>query len=380
MTVPALSRPALNPVEPAGAIRALESALSGGPAVAPLPDHPTQAERAIQVLRPDVPLDADDIAAVVCTSGSTGEPKGVLLSRRAILASVEATHHRLGGRGRWLLALPIHYVAGLMVAARSLFSGSDPLDVGADLDGLRRPRPRRGATRHYLSIVPTQLVRALTDAELTDALGRLDAVLVGGGPAGPDLIDRARAASINVVTTYGMSETCGGCVYDGVPLDGVDVSIADDGRVSLGGSMLFSGYRLRPDLTEQTLTGRRLHTFDRGRIVGRRLEVLGRTDDVVVTGGLNVDLAAVEALIRAGSTDEVVVLGVPDRQWGTKIIAVTDRVCDLDALVRSAGGQLGAYARPRALIRLEAFPRTGSGKIDRPTLRAMIIDQAIGPE
>ena len=377
MTPAALTRPLLHTAGAAETVRVLEAALAGGPAVAPLPEDPVQAQQALQMLRPADEVEVDDIAAVVSTSGSTGAPKGVMLSRRAMLASIEATHHRLGGRGRWLLALPVHYVAGLMVAARSLFSGTDPLPVGSDLAGLREPGLLGGASRYYLSIVPTQLFRALADPVLTEALSRLDAVLVGGGPADPGVVERARSAGVNVVATYGMSETCGGCVYDGVPLTGVDLAVEEDGRVSISGSMLFSGYRLRPDLTAAVLAGRRLRTSDRGRVVDGRLEVLGRVDDVVVSGGHNVDLAAVESALRssavvAGTGAEVVVLAVADEEWGTAVVVVTDAQTTLEEMVEGAGDRLGASARPRRLIRLAGLPRTGSGKVDRPALQHMI--------
>ena len=155
------------------------------------------------------------------------------------------------------------------------------------------------------------------------------------------MLDRARAAGITCVTTYGMSETCGGCVYDGVPLAGVDVRVEPgDGRVSIAGPVLFSGYRGRPDLTAEALADGRFRTADRARWdqVGdgtARLQVLGRTDDVVVSGGLNVDLAAVEARAqtwpdRAGA--ELVVVGVPHPQWGVEVVAVTDAPRTLDGL------------------------------------------------
>jgi O-succinylbenzoic acid--CoA ligase len=243
----------------AGVAEALQNALDDGPSIAPLPDDPAEAERVLAMLQPELPVTEPDAAAVLTTSGSTGHPKGVVLSRSAITASAQATHDRLGGPGRWLLALPGHYVAGLMVIARSVIDGTPLIEIGSDLAGLSDAVRRPAGQRCYLSLVPTQLVRALRDAQLTTALARTDAVLLGGGPAPAQLLERARSAGIRVVTTYGMTETCGGCVYDGVPLDSVDVALApqtgDTGRISIGGPTLFSGYRLRPELTEQSLIG-----------------------------------------------------------------------------------------------------------------------------
>ena len=217
---------------------ALAAALDGGPPLLPLPPGPPAVvEALLAALRPDRPLDDPEVALVVPTSGSTGEPKGALLTAAAVHASARATHDRLGGPGRWLLALPPTHVAGLMVLARSLDAGTEPVAVdrtgpfdpdrfAAAAAGLPDDAPR------YVSLVPAQL-RLLLDAG-TDLTG-FDAVLLGGAAAAPALLDRARAAGVAVVTTYGMSETCGGCVYDGVPLDGVEVGIDPDGRIRLGG-------------------------------------------------------------------------------------------------------------------------------------------------
>ena len=166
-------------------------------------------------------------------------------------------------------------------------------------------------------------------------------MLLGGSAADPALLDRAAAAGIRVVTTYGMSETCGGCVYDGVPLDGVDVTVEDGGRLGIGGPTVFAGYRLDPAATADALVGGRLLTRDRGT-VGRdgRVTVLGRIDDVVISGGLNVDLAAVERAVRtwAGAVvagTDAAVVGVPHPEWGTEVVAVVAEEQN-QALVRDA--------------------------------------------
>jgi O-succinylbenzoic acid--CoA ligase len=231
--------------------------------------------------------------------------------------------------------------------------------------------------RRYLSVVPTQLARALPQPALAGALAALDAVLVGGGPLPPALAAAARSAGVPVVSTYGMSETCGGCVYDGVPLAGVDVALTGDGRVSLGGAVLFSGYRGRPDLTADVLVDGRLRTADRARWLDGRLVVLGRVDDVVVSGGMNVDLAEVEHRLRgwpglAGS--DLAVVGVPDPHWGTAVVAVVERAAwsdaDSDAVRAHLRGALPAFATPRRILGRGRLPRTSSGKIDRLRLVA----------
>jgi O-succinylbenzoic acid--CoA ligase len=371
----------LRAVEEAELPVALGAALDGGAPVAPLPPEPVERARALSALRLDEPADAGS-AVVVLSSGSTGEPKAVVLSADAIRAGAAATHDRLGGPGHWLLPLPRHYVAGLMVLARAHLAGTAVVPLARDLSDL--PSADLPSGRRYLSVVPTQLVRALERPHLVTALAGLDAVLVGGGATDPTLLERARAAGIACVTTYGMSETCGGCVYDGLPLDGVDVRVEpDDGRVSIAGPVLFSGYRGRPDLTGEALVDGRFRTADRARwdrapTGSPRLQVLGRTDDVVVSGGLNVDLAAVEARAQAWperGPAEIVVVGVPHPQWGVEVVAVTDRDLPLAGLQTWVRAELPAYAAPRRLVVLDRLPLTSSGKVDRRRLQADLIEE-----
>jgi O-succinylbenzoic acid--CoA ligase len=371
----------LSVVEPDALARALASSLDGGPAVAPLPDDPVERRSALAMLRPDLPLDEPDAAAVVVTSGSTGQPKGVVLPRAAILAATQASHQRLGGPGDWILALPSHYVAGFMVCARAIVAGTAVHRVGTDLAGL--PQAVDGRRRPiYLSVVATQLARALVDPTLSKGLARLDAVLLGGGPPPPELLDRARSAGIRIVTTYGMSETCGGCVYDGIPLDTVDVRLGADSAITIAGPALFAGYRLRPDLTAAVLGADGFHTRDRGRWRDGRLEVLGRLDDVVICGGLNVDLGAVERSARGWADSRsatLVVVGLPDPEWGVSVVAVTDaaeREATLADLRADLARNLPSHALPRRLVHRTPLPRTAGGKIDRHRLRAELAPAA----
>lgn len=359
---------------------ALADALRGGPPIAPLPEAENERRRTLEMLRPDEPVEHAGVAAVVATSGSTGQPKGVLLSGSAVAASVAATHARLGGAGDWVLALPAHYVAGLMVVARTLLAGTTLHALPTDLTGL--PRTARAMSgRRYLSVVPTQLFRACADEHLSRALAQFDAVLLGGAPKDPRLLELARGQGIRVVTTYGMSETCGGCVYDGVPLDGVEVGLEPDtGRILLGGLVLFSGYRLRPDLTRTALTGGRLVTADRGKWCDDRLTVSGRVDDVVVSGGVNVDLAAVERAARAWPglhAAEVAVVGVPDAEWGTRVVAVLDGGGSSSELRGYLQLVLPGPAVPRDVTTVTALPRTSGGKIDRQRIVRLVVERLV---
>ena len=257
---------------------------------------------------------------MVETSGSSGTPKRVLLSRGAVLASVAATARRLDGEGRWLLALPASYVAGAQVVCRSVVAGEPPVlldDHPSLADAVEAGGPA------YVSLVPTQLHRMLDDADDVRALRTLSTVLLGGGPIDPALRSRATDAGVSVVATYGSAETAGGCVYDGLALDGVGLATDEDGRLRISGPMLFDGYDGDPELTARVLVDGWFRTEDAARIdEDGRLQVLGRLDDMVVTGGVNVPAPAVALRLREhpGIWD-VEVLGVPDEEWGSRLVA-----------------------------------------------------------
>lgn len=351
----------------AAVVPAIAEVLAGGRGIAVVADaaHPPPHWRL------DAEPLADDIGVLIGTSGSTGDPKGVLLTREAIRASAEATHARLGGGGNWVCPLPLHYVAGLMTAARAAVAGRRASVVASDLSEL----PLHPG-RNYLSVVAAQLHRALDSATTTRALGGFDAIVVGGSAISADLLRRGKDAGLTLVTSYGMAETCGGCVYDGVPLDGVRVDLAAGDRVEVTAPSVFSGYRLNPDATASALVngpnGRTLRTQDRGRWSDGRLQVLGRIDDVVITGGLNVDLGrAQRAFDEVFGPGAVALLGVPDPRWGTRIVAFTElNLTTSDAHARLAG-RLEPAALPRELRRVAGLPRTSTGKIDRASLRRL---------
>src|SRR4051812_9352104 len=228
---------------------------------------------------------------VVETSGSTGRPKRVVLSRRAVLASVAATERRLGGSGRWLLTLPPSYVAGLQVVCRSLVAGHRPVPVEdhPSFAAATSALAAAGDGPTYVSLVPTQLHRMLEEPDDVAALRTYDTVLLGGGPLDAGLRARAAEAGLTVGATYGSSETAGGCVYDGYALDGVALAIGAGGRIRIGGPTLFDGYEGDPGLTASVLVDGWFWTSDAGRLDDDgRLHVLGRLDDVVVSGGGNV--------------------------------------------------------------------------------------------
>ncbi|MGV8908793.1 MAG: AMP-binding protein [Propionicimonas sp.] len=338
---------------------ALAEALDGGSPVAPIPEP-----RVMVALQPDVPVTEAGAAAVVTTSGSTGEPKAVVLTREAIRFAAHATHDRLGGPGDWLCALPTQHVAGLMTVARAVVAGTRVRFARGDLGDLPV-----ASGRTYVSLVAAQLDRALADPLTTRTLRSYAAVLVGGGALPGGLRERAVKAGVTLVASYGMSETCGGCVYDGVPLTGVRVELVD-GRISLAGPMAFAGYRLRPDLTAQVLDGDVVTTSDRGRWVEGRLEVLGRCDDVVISGGENIDLASAQLACDTEFGGPVVVLlAVPDERWGARVVAVTSAPLTLAEVRSRLEPVLGRAATPKELRQVGELAYTSMGKIDQAALQ-----------
>jgi O-succinylbenzoic acid--CoA ligase len=313
----------------------------------------------------------EDTALVVATSGSTGGPKGTELSAAALLASARASLRRIGAHPgeRWLCCLPAFHIAGIQVLVRSLLAGTTPA-----VTGRLEPGTLAASGCAHVAVVPTQLRRLVdADADLSAAA----TILLGGAAATPGLLDAALAAGGRVITTYGMSETSGGCVYDGMPLDDVSVDIGPGDRIRIAGPVLFSGYRLRPDLTAAARDGRWFVTSDLGSIgPSGELLVRGRADDVIVTGGEKVVAAEVEtALATCAGVREAAVVGRPDAEWGELVTAVVvpadpsapPRLADIRAHVRD---RLPGWAAPAALLLVPEMPLLPSGKPDRATLRA----------
>lgn len=373
---------------------------------------------------------------VLRTSGSTtGTGKLVGVSMDALVASARATHKRLGGPGIWVLALPAYHAAGVQVLVRAAVAGTrvfnaykeggfDPQHLAQVIDAACAAAADCDAGRAcpvYTSLVPTQLRRGLDDEQLRVALARLDAVLIGGAAADAQLLEQAKAAGIRVVTTYGMSETCGGCVYDGQPLPGVSMDVDQaTGAIWLSGPMLATGYLGDEELTrrcfvsrpqaqagegtsdagetasaaESTETGtgassdtgageparRWFITSDRGQIVDGRLQVLGRLDDVIISGGIKVEPGPIEALLALNPlVSECAVVGLPDPTWGQAVTAVVVPA-STPGLGRVDQGAIVAQIRvyleqklsgaqcPKQVLLADALPYKGIGKVDRRAL------------
>ncbi|MBV8348106.1 MAG: o-succinylbenzoate--CoA ligase [Mycolicibacterium sp.] len=355
----------------------LRAMLAGDVALLPVPAFDAREKLSLTTaLRVDSAVD-DDVALVVSTSGTTGVPKGAMLTSTALTASAAATHARLGGPGRWLLALPAHHIAGMQVLIRSVLAGTTPVVMnvsgGFDVPALPDAVAAMGRGRRYASLVAAQLAKALAATDATAALASLDAVLLGGGPLPAVVAEKASAAGIPVVRTYGMSETAGGCVYDGVPLDGVRVRI-DDGRVVIGGATLAKGYR-NPVVPDPFAEPGWFFTDDAGSINGHGvLRVYGRLDEAISTGGLTVLPQLVEAAMADHpGVASCAVFGVPDDRLGQRVAVVVVAAPGvapptLEELRARVGRSLNLTAAPRELHIVDQLPLRGIGKVDRRAL------------
>jgi O-succinylbenzoic acid--CoA ligase len=384
-------------------------ALDGtGPAIAPIAASPefivTQAREALHPDNPAYPLESNDIAIVIATSGSTGTPRGVLLSQQALAASAAAFGNRFGTNNRWVVSVPAHRIAGIMVLVRSWFHNS-PFEIDPSVGGartfqaaafaattMRAVRESNSDGRSLMvSLVPTQIARLLESGSVgIEALQSYDLVLSGAAATPQPMLNKLRELGIKVSVSYGMTETCGGCVFDGRPLDGVNISLStkDDiepGRVTISGSVAASGYRLRPDLDAVSFISGQIQTHDVGKLDSSGLlHILGRLDDVVTVGGVNVALSAVESLIRHHpAIEDVAVIDLQDELWGSIPIAyvvtrnhisdTSNLVAELQSTIRD---QVGRAAVPRTVQFVASLPMLDSGKIDRISLRMQAANEA----
>ena len=295
-----------------------------------------------------------EIALVVATSGSTGRVKEVALSAQAISASARASNAFLeAGQGdTWSLLLPTDHIAGINVIARAINLRSSILTLNDRAD--------------FTAIVPTQLHRALNGNEdLFRHLRGAKAVLVGGGPLNPELRREAEAAGITIVTTYGMSESCGGCVYNGRPLDGVQVS-SIDGRIAIRGDVLASGYlnSEAPFLTDGWFI-----TSDLGEVTEGKVTITGRADDVIISGGEKISLSAItDFLNQKFPTEEIIALAFDSSEWGDALAIASTTEIDQAAIRALLIGEFGPHLSPKAFAVTSYIPKTTLGKPDRRKL------------
>ena len=362
----------VDPRDPVAILPVLEEAIAGQRTLLPVPgDDAARATLLRDSQRAGQPI-SPGIALVVATSGSTGIPKGALLTPANLVSSADATHRQLGGEGQWLLAMPAHHIAGLQVLIRSLIAGVDPLTLDlatgfhtADFASAAGELHATG-DRCYTALTPMQLAKLMDTLQGIEALRLFDAVLVGGAALNPQLAQAAEDMQITVVTTYGSSETAGGCVYDGRPLPGarVRVDCTDPGRIHLGGPMIAQGYRNDPEHEAFAEPGW-FATSDAGRIEDGRLTVTGRLDAIIDSGGLKLQPEVLEqALLAVPGVTGACVVGIPDPRLGQAIVAAYTGPATPGEVIEGLD-HLPRWQLPKDLRRVAEFPLTGPGKVDR---------------
>lgn len=349
----------------------LQAAISGTCTLLPLPEKDRGTASLLrQSMKIGTPI-SEAIALVLPTSGSTGTPKGAQLTPLNLVASADATHTVLGGAGAWLLAMPAHYIAGIQVLVRSLVAGLPPvtMDVSSGFnvaafadaaDLLARLYP---AERRYCSLTPMQLAKCLETLAGIEACRSFTTLLIGGGPTHPQLAESCRKLQISITTTYGSSETAGGCVYDGTPLPGVEVEIIS-GRVVIGGDVVAAGYRNAPN---DPFQGGKFFTNDAGVFYEGKLTITGRIDNLIDSGGLKLSPELLETQIQScPGVDTAVVVGVPDPRLGQAICAAFSGTTNPAAILEFlADADVPRWQLPKQLRRVDQLPLTHSGKIDR---------------
>lgn len=301
-----------------------------------------------------------DISLLVATSGSTGTPKEIGITSEALLASARASNKFLKAtKGQsWSLLLPLTHIAGINVLVRSIELESQPIDL--------RNHIGTYPDADFTAIVPTQLFNALNgDAGLLSHLKNAQAVLVGGAALSEELRTQAIASGVNIITTYGMSETCGGCVYNGEALDGVNFELTKNQRIKISGPILADV------LTENNW----YLTQDLGTIVDGKLKVIGRADDVIISGGENISLSAVESELNKKFPQLLLAaFATSDSKWGQVLhVAVQTQDENMKPQISQAlVTAMGSHAKPKSVILLDKLPKIGVGKIDRNSLAKLV--------
>lgn len=311
-----------------------------------------------------------EIALVIHTSGSTGGPKEVALTSRALIASAQSSNKFLGAKrgNTWSLLLPLTHIAGINVLIRSIELESNPIDL--------RNHQGKFPDADFTAIVPTHLYRALNgDENLLHHLQNAEAVLVGGAKLSDELRVRAIAAGMNIVESYGMTETSGGCIYNGQPLEGVEIEISSEGLIKISGNTLASTYLGSQEQWSKSFDGKWFTTSDIGLIENGKLRVISRVDDVVISGGENVSLDAIQKLITDNfPLISAAAFALPDSEWGNIIhLALAGgEIPSEDEIRNLLEENLGSFAKPKKIHRLDRIPLTSLGKVNREQLIEMV--------
>jgi O-succinylbenzoic acid--CoA ligase len=318
----------------------------------------------------------DPIACVVESSGSTGAPKRISISLKAIEHAATAGQERLGPAGQWLLALPINFIAGQQVLLRSALADTQPVMMNTALpfttEAFFRSANLLSHSNKYTSLVPTQLAKLVaaceSDRALLDVLRGFRAILVGGQATALELQERALGLGLKVVISYGMTETSGGCVYDGIPLEGVRLKIAPDGR------LLIQGKTLAEDQDDWIFTNDLAELSESGKLV-----ILGRADRVIISGGLKVSLDRVEYLgSELPGVEELSAVSISDETWGERVgVCYVGSPEVADDIANQLAALLGPAGKPVRVIRVDKLPRLATSKIDTLSVSKLFSQESI---
>ena len=378
----------------------LRAALNGtGAAITPIPAKnsgasPQYLAQLLAATRPDdvaQPLESDEVAVVLATSGSTQNPKGVLHTAATLSALSSAVQG--GAEPQWIAALPITSMGGFNVVLRALETGLDPLPMDS-LGGAKPFTPAgfisvvhlatQRASDIRVSLVAAQVRRLLSDPAGISALQQCSQILVGGGPLPAVTADAARAAEITLTTTYGATETAGGAVFNAQPLSGVTIWIdPESSEISLAGPMVSLGYRCAPELTEQHFSQGSYRTGDLGTFTDH-LTITGRIDDVTTINGVNVSLHAIEEILNnCAGVAAAAVVSAPDLGDEDQLFAIIQPTRDIDhhtlriELRNAVHAALGTAAAPRYFAFLEAIPLLPNNKVNRRLILQLTRDEAL---
>ncbi len=310
-----------------------------------------------------------EICLVIATSGTGGVVKEVGLAASALRASTQAANKFVKAEfGQiWSLLLPLNHIAGVNILLRSLELGTTPINLNSCSDA-------QYPEADFTAIVPTQLFRALSgDDRLLQHLQSTKAVLVGGSFLSAELKAQGEKSGIKIISTYGMTETSGGCVYNGKSLEGVEVAISDNGLVKIRGPVIASTYVNNSELWKKTFLDGWFITSDNGELVDGSLVISGRADDVVISGGENISLGAIEeTLLTKFPTTQFAAFAIKDAQWGESLqLAVVGNISNLE-IESLLEEKLGSAAKPKTIHHLEKIPLTGIGKVDRVALMNLV--------
>lgn len=372
-------------------LEVLPDALAGhGPAIAPVPVVSTTTSQdyvaaVLTALRPDdpnYPLESEDVAIVVSTSGSTGSPRGVLLTAGNLAPGTRAANGPNPESVQWVCALPVTSIGGLNVLVRSLSTGREPIVMESIGGGRPFSAPdfaHAVAKAHAhacdirTSLVPAQLAKLLTDDASIDALRACSFILIGGAAVRPSLRHAAAELGIGISTSYGATETAGGCVIDGMPIPGTTVTLHDS-RILIRGDVVAHGYRCDPESSALSFREGGFLSSDFGDMdADGRLQVLGRVDDIVVINGVNVSPMAVEQVIAdlpdVASAAVVAMADVESEPALIAFVQVRDSASMIpDAVAEAVALRLGRVAIPRRIVLVDSLPFLPHGKVDRRAL------------